>query len=701
MDVLTALIPLMYKPRVGVFAKRALLTAIGMHDKRVNSFIVLHTSLVRFVNEELGKKFTLALDSLVQVSGTVQPVQKVQISPATKTSLLRAAQTSGQVNIPQTTSQRHIDFNANLESFVKVLMFLDLLVFACVSDRTVATSNWASPPLSPTDSDTASVGSPLTPGLSISPIDWDHARQLRTRSRSESGSCGSSNFAPNISLQNELLSEYRTYFLSSLLLPSITSNFEGMALAANSMVRTIIARLSVRGRDGPLLLETTRFLCFNNTGGLLVPSEFGSSTPPPVGAKGEDDSAREIDVSGLLISRAMSVSKALATSSLQLLHDLISISPLEQALQLLTKESNRHPSVLSPQSSSVPKTKQPIFPSGSDLGSLESAIALAKNPMITIDVGLAEVCTVIASSGKIIDDDPTIERGKGMGLDQLYIDAAAESMLARLSTRLNSLSPSAIEDYSQSPIVRIGAGHASPLIELVQLKLGQYLSMKTDDQLTLAGLVGSCVGLLCTLTVVLPRSIIVQSSHQTPDSMEPKQPRGECYDRIPLEFVLSILHSVESLWSATRRHVLRISDFGIKFSACRHVIMSSSTGKRVDPALRKLIDSESPQNRRLLDSAVMVREMLAEVRGSILAARKLRLSLLEAHYPEPMLEAPVPGDLGSSHSIFFEEDAWERGESTLRSGMDEPKVQIKEEQFLEDFDSLQRGLEDLLGKFTI
>jgi hypothetical protein len=34
------------KPRVGVFARRALLIAIAMHDRRIDSFIVLNTDLV-------------------------------------------------------------------------------------------------------------------------------------------------------------------------------------------------------------------------------------------------------------------------------------------------------------------------------------------------------------------------------------------------------------------------------------------------------------------------------------------------------------------------------------------------------------------------------------------------------------------------------------------------------------------------------
>lgn len=54
MDVLTALVTLMGKPRVGVYAKEGLLVALSMRDERVDDFVLKHTLLLPSLVTELG-----------------------------------------------------------------------------------------------------------------------------------------------------------------------------------------------------------------------------------------------------------------------------------------------------------------------------------------------------------------------------------------------------------------------------------------------------------------------------------------------------------------------------------------------------------------------------------------------------------------------------------------------------------------------
>eukprot|EP00602_Paraphysomonas_sp_CaronLab_P000510 CAMPEP_0185020030 /NCGR_PEP_ID=MMETSP1103-20130426/2616_1 /TAXON_ID=36769 /ORGANISM="Paraphysomonas bandaiensis, Strain Caron Lab Isolate" /LENGTH=862 /DNA_ID=CAMNT_0027550669 /DNA_START=103 /DNA_END=2691 /DNA_ORIENTATION=- len=69
LDAIMCLIPLMGKPKVGLAAKEALLTAVSMHDPRVDMFILTETNLPKNVVNELCKKFA----SCVSASSMVVP----------------------------------------------------------------------------------------------------------------------------------------------------------------------------------------------------------------------------------------------------------------------------------------------------------------------------------------------------------------------------------------------------------------------------------------------------------------------------------------------------------------------------------------------------------------------------------------------------------------------------------------------------
>jgi hypothetical protein len=251
----------------------------------------------------------------------------------------------------------------------------------------------------------------------------------------------------------------------------------------------------------------------------------------------------------------------------------------------------------------------------------------------------------------------------------------------------------------------------------------------------------------------------------------------------PLDPLFDILQAVEKLWLVDmREHTTKIADFGVKFCACRHLLHASSTQtnphtvispnrqglaphggvpaggqkRAADPVLRKLIEKENPQIRRILESSVMVREMLAEVRGAIYACKQLRTALNGLTYDSAQL---LGGDSSKQSGSMFstpnankrgggstdddmndswgegisssssgtrkqptnpalfeyndlglfeeEEDIWERAEeleakrrAQQQAGHDEVGfgvgVEINEEDFLHDCSELENGLDQLL-----
>lgn len=63
MDVLNALVALIQKPRVALYAQEALLVALNMCDSRIERFILIHTKFIEQILDDLCRRFQLALES--------------------------------------------------------------------------------------------------------------------------------------------------------------------------------------------------------------------------------------------------------------------------------------------------------------------------------------------------------------------------------------------------------------------------------------------------------------------------------------------------------------------------------------------------------------------------------------------------------------------------------------------------------------
>jgi hypothetical protein len=236
---------------------------------------------------------------------------------------------------------------------------------------------------------------------------------------------------------------------------------------------------------------------------------------------------------------------------------------------------------------------------------------------------------------------------------------------------------------------------------LLARKLSQFLNMKNEEQLVITSLVSFCVALLSAATIVPPTGVQLKANQRLHNS---------CY----LSCLLDVLLAVEKIWLDMRGHVMKIPEFGIKFTAVRHIMLQTATNRRVDPVLRKLVEKETVQTRKILESSVMAREMLAEVRGSVHATKKLRASLQSLSIPDKCKDASLDGSqwgrgagagwgLPEEDLVVEEEDIWEKNEESeyQRKRREEElgrgaAVQVREADFLEEVDALEKGLESIM-----
>lgn len=113
-DAISYLIPLMGKPKIGVIAKEALLISIGLHDSRIDSFILNDTNLKVNIISELTKKFQSGVDTLTSSMNSDPP---------------STFRDSGRpVNMSTQATNVEKSMVTSVESFVKVLQFCAAVV---------------------------------------------------------------------------------------------------------------------------------------------------------------------------------------------------------------------------------------------------------------------------------------------------------------------------------------------------------------------------------------------------------------------------------------------------------------------------------------------------------------------------------------------------------------------------------------------
>ena len=608
LDILTALIPMMGKQRVGPHAKEAMLIALGIKDKRIDRFVIHETGLLLNVVSELARKFTQSVEAganaVASVGGAVpSPFLATQgrapsmWSPPTSNTNNATNYTNATDDTMTAKSSVGASKSISEESFLKVLKFCNAISVVASSYR---------------------------PGEHL-------------ESPASSGTR-----KPEQSLQDHLLQCYREVFLSNCLRPSLAVNGEGHVLSAQGLLRRALIEL---GRGGPLAEATGGFLCSDKE--LLM----------------------------AFVARAGSVSKAVAVSTIQLLSTILGAAPLEDAVALLfgaapgmtavTGKENKQKSTV-PGGDNVADGAS-VFAEGleetqpaksTSLGVEESseqsktpqfdlnAASTSSTPSVAkaseVDSRLAQVCLALEKRGYVfqqIYESEAVPKKSDTETDP-YTEAAARGIMFRLSGRLSVLvatvreqdgTSEELEDrnvWKNAPISGSGVETTESveggskdrkkvggaLMDLLLRKLGLFLSLRLDEQLAVTGLVDKCICLLCA-------AIIAASGREHKD-----------LDR--LNCILSVLKIIESLWKELSGHMQKVTDCAAKLQAVKDQLAISSAISndneitkeelKAEQRRRRLLEKDGPQVKRMLETAVVVQEMLAEVKGALHATRCLR-----------------------------------------------------------------------------
>ena len=153
----------------------------------------------------------------------------------------------------------------------------------------------------------------------------------------------------------------------------------------------------------------------------------------------------------------------------------------------------------------------------------------------------------------------------------------------------------------------------SPLLNLTRHKLLNFLSLKFEEQLAVTGLVERIVSLLSAMVVVA-----------NPSSLPGRERELEhLRDIARLEAVLGFLKQTSGLWEGVGAYLERVPGSFQKMDA----LMAVLNGPRPEARKRKLLSREAEHNVRLLETGVMVRELLLELQGGVLAIHELRSTL--------------------------------------------------------------------------
>eukprot|EP01041_Mallomonas_annulata_P012005 gene12005-25155_t len=598
LDVLTALIPLMGRQKVGPYAKEAMLLALSLRDSRVERFVVCETGLLLNVVTELSRKFSVAVESQGSGSGASHGSSSLRQQPMGLDTSSRGTADIGSPAVttdstgsgPGSSTPTAVPASAPHDSFLKVLKFCNAI---CVAVSGSGSGN---------DGVDASISS-------------------------SSRGMGTELLPQGVGIYQQLLLHFEKAFLLTCLRPALVVNGEGHVLATQALLRRTIAELA-RGSVAscPLLRSLTKFLCSDK------------------------------DLLTVFVARAGSVSRPVAVSTMQLLGALLGASPLEQAMSLLLGEAKdgqvtaTTPSVVkmdvggsaldfsSEGDSPSPTTPTPISEPNPNVDTNDSMRQIA-----AFDARLTGICLELNSSQWDVASDNsnnninnTTTDADGREIVQIavdfkqYTDAATHSILNRLSGRLSALmalirehddKDEMMDDTDRSLSLSDGRGRGL-LMGLVLRKLGVFLSLRLEEQLAVTGLIERCV---CLLSAALTASSGSSKS-----------------DLDRLETVISVFKTVELLWKEVVTHLERVPDSALKMSAAKSLLVSSASegggggtthhgveASPVDQKKRKLLDKEGLQVRRMLETAVIVRELLAEIRGSLHAVQLLRRGLVD------------------------------------------------------------------------
>lgn len=276
---------------------------------------------------------------------------------------------------------------------------------------------------------------------------------------------------------------------------------------------------------------------------------------------------RSSELSDALLARASSASKDVSLSTLLLLESLVGCAALTD-LEIVFLRSDANSDANSSEEGSVPATTN-----------IESVLNTLQFPSQHHQDGGSKGSKKVPAS---------VEN---------YMNFAVDCIMSKASFSFSG--SDAVESASDEPALSLGRG---PMLSLLLKKLKAFSSLRFEEQLAVTGLVQQAVNFLC---------VLVCSS----DSERKSQ----------LTFVelMNIFKTIKSAEREITAHVKQIADASYKMELVRAILSSSDAASTAK--LRKVLDKEGPQVIRILESTVLLRELIHELHGYLLAVKKLRV----------------------------------------------------------------------------
>lgn len=459
-------------------------------------------------------------------------------------------------------------------------------------------------------------------------------------------------------------------------------------------------------------------------------ASFYSNSPGVVAASGQ------VNYTAMLLARVGSITRLISVSSYLVMCSVLQSAPLSLALEvllglgqgqeldsqhgapasstpststavLLTIEEGRlsgtplrsvfqsAPNSTAPQAPAMPMT--PATPlSCAELRSLDDMLSSIHNSLIL--VAHNSLADDLNPGSSVAKSKPTTSQtpgkaapGPSTALDmQGYKEFASRNILSRLPGKAmwsllssdpatSPLSPALLQSLQACASQHSGSSSSGGVIEVLQRRLNNFLSMKFDEQVALSALLQRTVCLLSVVVLVCQDNnkfgrydslylflSIVLLTFAIFHLRVCRPPEGSFHTSVHyLQQIMEFLKIIDKLWKEIKGYLQRIPSGAAKVPAMRHVlhataqveidnsILSSitceavsadssplpsapavgtstdSTGRvsiahKVDSASWKLVEKESAQARSILESAVLLHELRAELRSYVLAIRSLR-----------------------------------------------------------------------------
>ena len=272
-EIISTLVPLIYKNNIGNQAKEALIIALSMNDERMNTFIQQHTNLLVAAVNDIIKGYQITYELLLSMSRSPQNSHKPLLLhltyPYAKSNKYlqynKMRTEAGTVGSKDSTAESTLQ--SHLEVFVLALRFCNAITKAT---KSVATGDRA-----------------------------DHD-------------------SPTIREQIKEL--YTTHFLHGCVSETVVALAEQQILASNVLLRRLLIELSVGSNDNYLLGITTEFLCQHS-------KATGESDATKDNSLGQ----------AMISRAAGAVSQTVVVSSINYLTQFLSSAPLMHAWSLIRK----------------------------------------------------------------------------------------------------------------------------------------------------------------------------------------------------------------------------------------------------------------------------------------------------------------------------------------------------------------------------